>query len=417
MYRLPLAVIKATASSPKVSQGVTEINNNNAGDTEIGTSRFFLGLALSLASCLFIGFSFVIKKLSLIRLSRSGGVRAGSGGYGYLKDWLWWTGLITMGVGEVCNFAAYALVAASLVTPLGALSILVATMLATKFLNESLNLLGKVGCFLCIIGSTVIVLHAPIETDIDNTDQLFEMLLQAEFLIYVTLVMLTTFVLIAYYAPRYGSTNVLVYILICSLIGSLSVMSCKALGLSIRESLTEEKPLFTSLFCFFLISMVTSVSVQMNYLNKALDIFNTSLVTPVYYVFFTTLVLLASSILYKEWASMTYTNLLGSLCGFTTVIVAIFLLCGFSEFNVTLDSLKGHWFKQRTNHYSNCVNGNAKNGRSLSSSTKIPINDGEIRETSRMMNPSRKKLTKTRKTKRINSAPITESTSETEGDI
>lgn len=414
MYRLPLAVIKATASSPRESQGMTE---SNANENDVGTSRFFLGLALSLASCVFIGFSFVIKKLSLIRLSRSGGVRAGAGGYGYLKDWLWWTGLITMGVGEVCNFAAYALVAASLVTPLGALSILVATMLATRFLNESLNLLGKVGCFLCIIGSTIIVIHAPIETEIDNTDQLFDMLLQAEFLIYVTLVLLTTFVLIAYYAPRYGSTNVLVYILICSLIGSLSVMSCKALGLSIRESLTEDKPLFTSLFCFFLISMVTSVSVQMNYLNKALDIFNTSLVTPVYYVFFTTLVLLASSILYKEWTSMTYTDLLGSLCGFSTVIVAIFLLCGFSDFNISLESLRSHWFKQRSTHYSNSVNGSVKNGRSLNPSTKIPINDLEARETSRIMNHTRKKLTKTRKTKRINSQPITESTSETEGDI
>ena len=215
MYRLPLAVLKATASSPKDSQGMADVNAN---ENEVGTSRFFLGLALSLASCVFIGFSFVIKKLSLIRLSRSGGVRAGAGGYGYLKDWLWWTGLITMGVGEICNFAAYALVAASLVTPLGALSILVSTMLATKFLNESLNLLGKVGCFLCIIDSSIIVIHAPIGTDIDSTDQLFDMLLQTEFLVYVTLVMLATFVLIAYYAPLYGNTNVLVYILIYSLI-------------------------------------------------------------------------------------------------------------------------------------------------------------------------------------------------------
>lgn len=49
-----------------------------------------------------------------------------------------------MGIGEASNFAAYAFAPASVVTPLGALSVLVAAVLATKFLHERLNLLGKV---------------------------------------------------------------------------------------------------------------------------------------------------------------------------------------------------------------------------------------------------------------------------------
>lgn len=51
----------------------------------------------------------------------------------------------SVGIGEAANFAAYAFAPASLVTPLGALSILVSTVLASKYLNEKLNLLGKVG--------------------------------------------------------------------------------------------------------------------------------------------------------------------------------------------------------------------------------------------------------------------------------
>lgn len=42
----------------------------------------------------FIGSSFIIKKKGLIRLSRIG-KRAGAGGFGYLKDIVWWFGLIT----------------------------------------------------------------------------------------------------------------------------------------------------------------------------------------------------------------------------------------------------------------------------------------------------------------------------------
>lgn len=49
-----------------------------------------------------------------------------------------------MGIGEAANFAAYAFAPASMVTPLGALSVLVAAILSSKFLNEKLNLLGKV---------------------------------------------------------------------------------------------------------------------------------------------------------------------------------------------------------------------------------------------------------------------------------
>lgn len=49
-----------------------------------------------------------------------------------------------MGVGEAANFAAYAYAPASLVTPLGALSILVSAVLASKLLQEHMNLLGKV---------------------------------------------------------------------------------------------------------------------------------------------------------------------------------------------------------------------------------------------------------------------------------
>ena len=50
---------------------------------------------------------------------------------------------------------------------------------------------------------------------------------------------------------------------------------------------------------FFIVQLAVCISVQMIYLNKALDTFNTSVVTPIYYVFFTTFVIIASAILYK----------------------------------------------------------------------------------------------------------------------
>lgn len=53
------------------------------------------------------------------------GYHAGSGGFSYLKEPTWWAGMLLMIVGEAANFAAYAFAPAILVTPLGALSIIV----------------------------------------------------------------------------------------------------------------------------------------------------------------------------------------------------------------------------------------------------------------------------------------------------
>uniref|UniRef100_A0A8D8D516 Signal recognition particle 14 kDa protein n=1 Tax=Culex pipiens TaxID=7175 RepID=A0A8D8D516_CULPI len=55
---------------------------------------FYIGLSLAVSSSLFIGSSFIIKKVGLIRLSRVSSVRASAGGFGYLRDWVWWAGLI-----------------------------------------------------------------------------------------------------------------------------------------------------------------------------------------------------------------------------------------------------------------------------------------------------------------------------------
>ena len=45
-------------------------------------------------------------------------------------------------------------------------------VLASYLLNEKLNLYGKIGCFLCIIGSTVLIIHAPQEEKVSTMEGL-----------------------------------------------------------------------------------------------------------------------------------------------------------------------------------------------------------------------------------------------------
>lgn len=76
----------------------------------------------------------------------------------------------TVVVGEVCNFAAYAFAPAILVTPLGALSVLIGAVLGSYFLKEELGVLGRLGCAICLIGAVIIVLHAPPDEDIETIE-------------------------------------------------------------------------------------------------------------------------------------------------------------------------------------------------------------------------------------------------------
>jgi len=301
----------------------------------IDSKDFSIGLSLAVSSSIFIGSSFIIKKLGLKRLSQKG-IRASDGGYGYLLDWVWWLGFITMGVGEAANFIAYAFAPASLVTPLGALSIIVSAVLAQKYLHEKLNLLGKIGCLLCILGSTIIVIHAPKEADINSFDELISKIMTSGFIFYGIFVIVSAAFTSKYLAPRYGNTNVFVYIYICSTVGSLSVMCCKGIGLCIRETLEGSRTLFDLPLFLFVLFLCLCICVQLDYLNKALDVFNTAIVNPIYYVFFTSSVITASAILFQEWKHLTVIDCVANISGFLIVIIAMFMLSAFKDIQIAL---------------------------------------------------------------------------------
>ncbi|XP_057790241.1 probable magnesium transporter NIPA7 isoform X2 [Salvia miltiorrhiza] len=284
------------------------------------------GFILALLSSAFIGASFIIKKKGLRRAAAASGVRAGLGGYAYLMEPLWWLGMITMIIGEIANFVAYAFAPAVLVTPLGALSIIVSAVLAYFILNEKLHQLGILGCVMCVVGSIVIVINAPQEQPISSVQEIWSMATEPAFLLYVGSVIILVFILVFYFAPQCGHNNVLVFTGICSLMGSLSVMGVKALGISLKLTFEGNNQLLYPETWFFMFVVAICVIMQMNYLNKALDTFNTAVVSPIYYVLFTSLTILASVIMFKDWEGQGAGSIASVLCAFMVVIAGTVLL-------------------------------------------------------------------------------------------
>lgn len=225
-----------------------------------------VGICLAVASGLFIGVSFVIKKIGLLKANKKYNEEAGEG-YGYLKNAWWWTGMTLMILGELCNFVAYAFTDAILVTPLGALSVVVTTVLSAIFLKERLSFVGKVSCFICLIGSVVIVLNAPEQAAVKDIQEMQHYVITPGFLSYAGVIIVGCVIVAFFVAPRYGKKSMLVYLSICSLIGGLSVVATQGLGSAILAQINGEAQ-FNQWFLYVLfVFVIATLLTEIIYLN------------------------------------------------------------------------------------------------------------------------------------------------------
>jgi magnesium transporter len=230
-----------------------------------------IGISLAIASGAFIGTSFVLKKVGLLRANEKYNEVAGEG-YGYLKNFYWWAGMTLMIIGEVCNFVAYAFTDAILVTPLGALSVVLTAILSAIFLKERLSMVGKVACFLCIVGSVVIVMNAPQESSVANIQQMQSFVIHPAFLTYTGLIIVGSVITAWYAGPRWGKKNMLVYISICSWVGGLSVVATQGLGAAIVAQ-AGGTPQFNQWFLYvLLVFVIATLLTEIIYLNVS-DLF------------------------------------------------------------------------------------------------------------------------------------------------
>lgn len=225
-----------------------------------------IGISLAVASGLFIGVSFVLKKVGLLKANEKYNEVAGEG-YGYLKNAYWWTGMTLMIIGEICNFVAYAFVDAILVTPLGALSVVITTILSAIFLKERLSMVGMVGCFLCIIGSVVIVMNSPAEASAADIQEMQQYVITPGFLSYAGVLIVCCAFTALWAGPRYGKKSMMVYLTVCSWIGGLSVVATQGLGAAIVTQIGG-KAQFNQWFIYvLLVFVICTLLTEIIYLN------------------------------------------------------------------------------------------------------------------------------------------------------
>ncbi|KAJ7830190.1 magnesium transporter NIPA-domain-containing protein [Mycena olivaceomarginata] len=224
-----------------------------------------------------------------------------------LRNSMWWAGTAhVMFVGEVANFGAYTFAPPIMVTQLGVL----AAIFASFLLNEQTRPTSDASDAQCAFSDhQLIVLHAPGDQDLENSNRISEYAVEPGFLLYCFTVCVFSLFMAYGVAPKHGRTNPLfIY---------RSHPYSRFAG--------HNQFIYPSTYLFGLISVVCIV-IQLNYANKALDLFSVNLINPIYYVGFCTATVVASLILFKGLNTTSVTDTLSLLTGFVVTFLGVHIL-------------------------------------------------------------------------------------------
>ena len=147
----------------------------------------------------------------------------------YVQLPLWWLGFGATVVGELGNFAAYGFAQASVIAPLGAVSVLSNAFIAALILREGFRLRDFFGCVLCVGGGVVIVLSSTSHPADPNLHRFLELVQNRVFLSYIACLSLLTGLMLGF-QDKFGHTHVGYYVLLCSMLGSVTVLACKGVS-------------------------------------------------------------------------------------------------------------------------------------------------------------------------------------------
>ncbi|OQD88179.1 hypothetical protein PENANT_c004G08944 [Penicillium antarcticum] len=223
----------------------------------------------------------------------------------YLKSPYWWVGIVLMVVGEMGNFMAYGFAPASIVSPLGVVALISNCIIAPCLLKEKFRKRDLWGVLISVAGAVVVVLSAKSSEEQIGPHEIWVMITRWEFELYLGL----TISLIAglmWASHQYGSRSILIDVGLVALFGGYTALSTKGVSSLLSGSLWH---IITFPITYVLVFvLVSSALMQIRYINRALQRFDSTQVIPTQFVLFTLAVIIGSAVLYRDFESITATR-------------------------------------------------------------------------------------------------------------
>jgi drug/metabolite transporter (DMT)-like permease len=176
-------------------------------------------------------------------------------GLKYTSSRLWWLGVGLMILGEIGNFTAYGFAPATLVAPMGAVSVIVNAGVSSILLGEDFRKRDFGGSLLIIGGGIGLVYYSPHEEKQLNSSTLMAYIFSDIFFMYSGVLMLMLVLLMSIH-KRWAREWVVVDLSLCAILGSWTVMATKGLSVSVRMTMLGEENAFNSWITYALLAVM-----------------------------------------------------------------------------------------------------------------------------------------------------------------
>lgn len=237
----------------------------------------------------------------------------------YLRSPYWWAGIVLMTLGEMGNFLAYGFAPASIVSPLGVVALISNCVIAPCMLKEQFRKRDFWGVCIAIAGAVIVVLSAKTKEAKFGPHDIWVMITQWEFELYmgITAVLIVTLMSLSW---EYGGRTILIdlglvglfgkpspsvdcHITADSGVGGYTALATK--GVSSLLSFTLWHVITFPITYLLVAVLVLSALMQIRYINRALQRFDSTQVIPTQFVLFTLSVIIGSAVLYRDFESTT----------------------------------------------------------------------------------------------------------------
>ncbi|KAJ5752112.1 hypothetical protein N7520_009029 [Penicillium odoratum] len=220
----------------------------------------------------------------------------------YLRSPYWWAGIILMCLGETGNFMAYGFAPASIVSPLGVVALISNCVIAPCLLKEQFRGRDFWGVLVSIAGAVVVVLSAKSSEEKLGPDEIWARITTWEFELYLGLTIGLIAVLM-WGSYQYGPRSILIDVGLVALFGGYTALSTK--GVSSLLSFTLWHVITYPITYLLVFVLISSALMQIRYINRALQRFDSTQVIPTQFVLFTLSVIIGSAVLYRDFNSMS----------------------------------------------------------------------------------------------------------------
>lgn len=220
----------------------------------------------------------------------------------YLKSPIWWAGITMMTLGETGNFLAYGFAPSSIVAPLGVVALISNCLIAPWLLRERFRWRDGIGVVIAVAGCVTVVLSASSSNPKLDPDSIWQLITTWEFETYLGItVILISALCVA--SNKFGEKSILIDLGLMGLFGGYTALSTKGVASLLSTSIWR---VITFPITYLLVAVLVFTAVmQIKYVNRALQRFDSTQVIPTQFVLFTLSVIIGSAILYRDFERTT----------------------------------------------------------------------------------------------------------------